>query len=434
MTMPASQRWIAALVAAAVACTSTGSASHSPSFSAAGADVTRNTFIIADARVFDGERVHPVADVLVADGRIVAVGFLADEHRGVPRIDAAGGTLLPGLIDAHTHTRDVAQLRRALRFGVTTVLDLFTRPDVAPALRAAARERSDVADLLSAGVLATAPGGHGTESNPDIPTVAGPADAALFVASQVESGADYLKVVLNGARAAQGMPTLDPATVRALVAAGKAHGLVVVAHVETPEDARVAVEAGVDGLAHVWRTPGVPDWLPPLLAARNVFVIPTLSVPGVVDHAARVTLAEDPDVKPFLEAEASVAFTRRVEDPRLGDDPLRILAYHLASVAALHRAGVTLLAGSDPPTAGVTHGIGLLQELELLVRAGLTPAEALRAATAHAADAFRLDDRGRVRPGMRADLLLVEGDPTVDITALRRIRTIWRGGVELDRS
>jgi imidazolonepropionase-like amidohydrolase len=139
-------------------------------------------------------------------------------------------------------------------------------------------------------------------------------------------------------------------------------------------------------------------------------------------------------VKPFLEADASATFTRPVEDPRLGDDPLQILAYHLASVAALNRAGVTLLAGSDPPTAGVTHGVSLLQELELLVRAGLTPVEALSAATARTADAFGLDDRGRIRPGMRADLLLVGGDPTADIAALRRIRRVWRGGAELDRS
>lgn len=108
--------------------------------------------------------------------------------------------------------------------------------------------------------------------------------------------------------------------------------------------------------------------------------------------------------------------------------PIEILEYHLALVAALDSAGVTILAGGDPPTSGVIHGIGLLQEIELLVRAGLTPAEALGAATARTADAFRLGDRGRIVPGHRADLVLVEGDPTSDVTALRRIRRIWRGG------
>jgi imidazolonepropionase-like amidohydrolase len=393
-----------------------------------------DAFLITGARVFDGERVHDAADVLVRDGRIVSIGAPADVPADVRRIDGAGATLLPGLIDAHTHTQSVAELEQALRFGVTTVLDLFTRARNTPALRAAAAQRSDVAGFFSAGILATAPGGHGTENNPDIPTVIGPEAASAFVAAQVAEGADYLKVVINGARAAQGMPTLDAATVSALVQAGKAHDLVVIAHIEAPDDARMAVDAGVDGLAHVWRTPGVPAGLPELLAERNVFVIPTLAIPGGVDNRARVALVEDPAVRPYLSDDATATWTRFERDPRMGDDPMQILAYHLASVSALDSAGVTLLAGSDPPTFGVIHGVGLLYELELLVRAGLSPAEALSAATARTADAFRLSDRGRIRLGLRADLVLVEGDPTTDVTALRRIRHVWRGGVELDRA
>lgn len=392
------------------------------------------TFVITGARIFDGEGVHDAADVLVRDGRIVSIGEPADIPADVRRVDGAGATLLPGLIDAHTHTQSVAELEQALRFGVTTVLDLFTRARNTPALRAAAAQRSDVAGFFSAGILATAPGGHGTENNPDIPTVTGPEAAAAFVAAQVAEGADYLKVVINGARAAQGMPTLDARTVSALVEAGKAHDLVVIAHIETPADARMAVDAGVDGLAHVWRTPGVPPGLPELLAESDVFVIPTLAIPGGVDNRARIALAEDPAVRPYLSDDATATWTRFERDPRMGDDPMQILAHHLASVAALDSAGVTLLAGSDPPTVGVIHGIGLLYELELLVRAGLSPAEALSAATARTADAFRLSDRGRIRPGLRADLVLVEGNPTTDVTALRRIRRVWRGGVELERA
>lgn len=93
----------------------------------------------------------------IRDGRIISLGAPADMPVGVRRIDGAGATLLPGLIDAHTHTRSVAELEQALRFGVTTVLDLFTRASDAPALRAAAALRSDVAGFFSAGILATAP-------------------------------------------------------------------------------------------------------------------------------------------------------------------------------------------------------------------------------------------------------------------------------------
>jgi imidazolonepropionase-like amidohydrolase len=399
------------------------------------------TFLVTGARVFDGERLHAPVDVLVRDGVIESMGTSPEVPDDVPRVDGTGGTLLPGLIDAHTHTREVAQLKRDVRFGVTTVLDMFTRPDHDATLRGAARERNDLAGFLSSGVLATAPGGHGTETDPDIPTVRAPEDAAPFVAERVEQGADYLKVVLNGARAARGTPTLDSETVEALVEAGKSRGLLVVAHIETPGDVRTAVEAGVDGLAHVWRTPGAPPEIIDLIASRDAFVIPTLSVPGGVDLEARVALAEDPAIRPYLEDDLAELYTDSEPDPRMESylrqlglsEPIEILEYHLASVAALDSAGVTLLAGSDPRTANVIHGIGLLQELELLVRASLSPTEALSAATARTADAFGLDDRGRIRAGLRADMVLVDGDPTTDVTALRRIRKVWRNGVEVDR-
>jgi imidazolonepropionase-like amidohydrolase len=99
------------------------------------------------------------------------------------------------------------------------------------------------------------------------------------------------------------------------------------------------------------------------------------------------------------------------------------------SVRRLHEAGVPILAGTD----AATHGVSLHRDLELLVDAGLEPVDALVAATSAAADAFGLTDRGRIAPGLRADLLLVQGDPTADIKATRKLRRIWKAGVEVDR-
>ena len=93
-----------------------------------------------------------------------------------------------------------------------------------------------------------------------------------------------------------------------------------------------------------------------------------------------------------------------------------------------------LLAGTDPPNATVVHGASLHRELELLVQSGLTPTQALTAATQSASEIFRLNERGRIVPGRRADLLLVRGDPTRDITATRDIVHVWRSGVEFDRT
>jgi imidazolonepropionase-like amidohydrolase len=94
---------------------------------------------------------------------------------------------------------------------------------------------------------------------------------------------------------------------------------------------------------------------------------------------------------------------------------------------------VTVLAGTDVTNAGTAHGVSIHRELELLVRAGLTPTEALVAATSGPADRFGLDGRGRIRPGLRADMLLVRGDPTADILATRDIVAVIRGGIILDR-
>jgi hypothetical protein len=104
------------------------------------------------------------------------------------------------------------------------------------------------------------------------------------------------------------------------------------------------------------------------------------------------------------------------------------------TVRRLKAAGVPILAGTDAPNPGTAHGVALHRELELLVESGLTPVEALAAATSVPASSFHLADRGRIEKGRRADLLLVQGDPTTDITATRAIEGVWKGGVRADRA
>jgi imidazolonepropionase-like amidohydrolase len=109
------------------------------------------------------------------------------------------------------------------------------------------------------------------------------------------------------------------------------------------------------------------------------------------------------------------------------------LANAVAAVSALRRGGVSILAGTDAPAPGLAHGLSLHHELELLVRSGLTPLEALAAATSESARAFGFHDRGRIAVGMRADLLLINGDPSVNITATRDIVGVWKLGVRYSR-
>jgi imidazolonepropionase-like amidohydrolase len=388
-------------------------------------------FMITNVRLFDGERVRPNMQVSVDDGIIRAVGPKLVVGGGILTVDGSGSTLLPGLIDAHVHSRSVDDLQQAVRFGVTTVLDMALMDSVLErALREAAATRRDVADLRSAGILATSPRGHGTQYGIAIPTISSADNADAFVAARKRDGSDYLKIVLNGVRtAATGMTNLDEARVSALVRAAHSRGMLVVAHAETVADVRIAVSSGVDGLAHVWRESAPLSDVAAQVVRRGMFVVPTIAVFDGFVAGSGAALAADPRLAPFV-SDAERTRLLRPPTPTLPID----VESRLSTVRVLRMAGAKLLAGTDGGSVTPTlHGLSLHRELELLVKAGLRPNEALTAATATAADAFRLTDRGRILAGRRADLVMVRGDPTTDITATRDIVRVWRSGVEFDR-
>ncbi len=386
--------------------------------------------VIRDVRVFDGERVIPRATVVVRDGSIVSVGRSAGVPRGARVVDGRGQTLLPGLIDAHVHTFAPEMLEQALVFGVTTVLDMHTDPNFVRGLREQAPgELRNLADIRAAGFAATAPGGHGTQYGMQVPTLTSPQEASAFVEARVAEGADYLKIIHEpGTAYGIQRPALDSATVAALIQAAHERGLRAVVHVSTEAAARMAIASGADGLVHIFaHEPPSPDF--GRFAARHgVFVIPTLTVlesaSGVPSGAS---LIEDERLAPLL----LEATRRNLRQAFGGQRPTFPNAQ--AAVRQLHEAGVPIVAGSDAPNPGTTHGASVHRELELLVAAGLSPTEALAAATSRAAAAFGLEDRGRIAPGRRADLLLVRADPTADIRATRDIATVWKHGYELDR-
>jgi len=162
-------------------------------------------------------------------------------------------------------------------------------------------------------------------------------------------------------------------------------------------------------------------------------VVPTLtvlmSITGVPGAGA---LATDAQLSPYLSATGRATLTSAF--PRRAGAPAVSYAAAQAAVKQLRAAGVPILAGTDAPNPGTAHGVALHRELQLLVQAGLSPSEALAAATSTPARLFSLSDRGRVGVGARADLLLVRGDPTSDITATRSIEGVWKGGIRLDRA
>ena len=398
-----------------------------------GALTTTTPLVFANVRLFDGETVITTTNVVVEDGLITAVGPDVEQPADAQVIDGSGKTLLPGLIDAHTHVFSPDVLRQALVFGVTTELDMFMDAQLAAQLRGEQAESGavDRADLFSAGTLATVPGGHGTQFGLTIPTLTSPDEAAAFVADRVAEGSDYIKIILeDGQEIDLDLPTLDQATVTALVAAAQANDNLALVHVQTLAAAQQALDAGADGLAHIF-TDAVPAASFVQQAVdQGFFVIPTLAVfQNIGDEPADLTVIDDPLLAPYLTA----ADLQSLASPYSGF-PALSLANGQEAVKLLFDAGIPILAGTDAPNPGTAHGASLHRELVLLTAAGLSPVEALAAATAITADTFGLADRGRIAPGLRADLLLVNGDPTTDITAMRDIAGIWKLGVAVDRA
>ena len=357
---------------------------------------------IVNARVFDGTRLRDWTSVRFADGIITDCATGPTAQDGDEVIDAEGGTILPGLIDSHIHLVPGA-LAQGLTFGVTTALDMFSQADVMAVAKQQAGARPDVADVRSAGIGATAPGGHPSMMYAPFPTLTGPEQAEQFVADRVAEGSDYLKIFgPSGTAGPRTMPSLDLDTITALTKAAHSRGLVVVAHINSAAGVGEVVSAGIDVVAHVPVDGELDRALAERIAEAGIAVGPTLATTENVLAGWR-----GQEMPPYSRAEENVG--------RLVD------------------AGVTILAGTDAPNPGTVFGASLHRELELLGRCGITPAQALTAATAAPARVFNLADRGHIAPGQRADLMLVSGDPLTDITATRAIGRIWRAGVLCDR-
>jgi imidazolonepropionase-like amidohydrolase len=375
------------------------------------------TQTIINARIFDGERVLDADSVVIGGGRIRAIG-----ERNGPETDARGGTLLPGFIDAHTHTT-TDNLKTALRFGVTTELEMtgfFTTGQ---------RKELKGADVRSALMPISPPGGHPSVFGP-VPTVDGPEAVVTFIADLVAQGADYVKIMVEEGTVlgVPGLPQVSDETIRKAVTEAHRHNRLAIAHAMTTQATERAVNAGVDGLAHLFMDRHTPD-LVKAIRTSGAFVTPCLALNSAAMGINAAPLAADRRVSARLDRE----WLETLEGA-LGTYPQGDFDDVIASAKALHEAGVDLLAGTDSGfnpgvVGGVAHGASLHHELQLLVRAGLSPAQALRAATALPARRFGLTDRGRIAPGLRADLVLVDGDPTADVGTTLNLRAVWRAGV-----
>jgi imidazolonepropionase-like amidohydrolase len=418
------------------------------------------------AEVFDGERRLGPTTVLVAGGAIRAVGpaGAVPVPPGARRLDLAGRTVIPGLVSAHSHvgnsagaetggrfyTREnvLAQLRRYLSFGVTTIAALglgpaeafFALRDEVRGGRAAGGGAGGVADLLGAGPGIGAARGlppAGAPMNlldaqvvrPDTPEAAREA-----VRDMARRRVDLVKLWVDDAGGT--LPMMPPEIFGAAIEEAHRHGLRVAAHIHSLEQARAVVLAGADIVAHGVRDRPVDEALVRAMRERGTWYIATVQLDEAnYLYADRPTLLEDP----FLRAALDPALRALFEDAAWRQRQLAAAGPSRAAVATnqrnlklLHDAGVRIGFGTD---SGATHlrvpGFAEHRELELMAEAGLSPEQALRCATGNAAALLGLDDRGLLREGRRADLLVLDADPLSDVRNTRRIRAVWQRGREV---
>ena len=396
--------------------------------------VSQNTRVVFyNVDVFDGYRLLRSRTVIIENGMIQSVNAaeFKPPAESSTNIEGRGMTLLPGLIDAHAHIGGGEQpFEQAAALGVTTVLDMWGDPgQLAPLEKEIARgEHPNAADFRTAGTGATVPEGHPTEmGGPPIPTLKPDDDIQSFVDARFAEGSDYLKIMYEHA-----YPTLSLKKLRALVLAAHKRNKIAVTHESKQFEGLAEMQAGVDGVEHIFDdTPITREFIETAVATHMVFT-PTLSiVQAVGGDPSGSALATDPRFEPYL-----LGWALQILITKLPHEVTKKHHYEIAKAAvrALHDAGVTILAGTDAPNPDTSYGVSLHQELLLLTQCGLSPEEALRAATSGPAREFGLIDRGRIESGRRADLLLVKGDPTKDVRATRDIVGVWKAGIPIDRA
>ncbi len=437
-----------------------------------------DTFLIRGARIFVGDgTVIENGSVLVRGGKISEIyeGQGPDPKTlKAETVEAAGKTILPGLIDAHVHLgapggiypdmskydAQKAMLRNLAAYlysGVTTVRSVGDGLDGILKVRATVASGEALGSNLSTcGPLFTAAGGHGTEYFKDLPANARATLEKQFVRIPTSSdqarqqvdelkkqGVDCVKAILEAGAGGRVYNRLDTGLFDAVAQQAHADSLPLAVHTGDARDVADAVQAQANSIEHGSFREKIPDALFEQMAKQGTFYDPTLSV----GEAFKEFAAGNTDLlKRSLVQQVGPPDLLRGTEDALGSvdtEPMRkALALYPIDMAIaidnLKRArslGVTLVTGSDAGNLLVIHGPTVQHELELWVQAGIPPAVALQAATLNAARLLGVDNRtGSIRPGNDADLLLVDGNPLEDITATERISLVVFKGERVDRT
>lgn len=385
------------------------------------------------ARIIDGTGRPPIenATLFIRGGKIQAVGKRVKLPKGVTRIDATGKTIIPGLINAHGHVNDPAQLGIYLRDGITTVFSLGGDKEFALREQCATAAPGTVPHLYVAGPI------QDSTAIPGAVAVKTPEEARHSVDELISKKPDIVKVRVDDFRGAR--PKMSPEVYQAAIDEAHKNGYRTAAHIVLLDDAKGVLQAGVDYIAHSVRDREVDDEFIRLMKERHAFYSPTLTREvAVFTYSERPAFFDDP----FFLKEADPAEVAKMQDPKRqesvrNDQSAQWYKDHLPvamrNLKALQDAGIVIAMGTDSGGGpGRFQGYFEHLELEYETKAGLTPMQALVSATSGAAQAVNISQHaGTLEKGKWADFVVLNANPLDDIRNTRSIDSVWIGGTQV---
>jgi imidazolonepropionase-like amidohydrolase len=380
------------------------------------------------ARVIDGTGKPPIekATILVHDGKIAAVGTSVRIPAGAQRVDLAGKTVIPGLINAHGHVSNLSQLGLYARYGVTTVFSLGGNNEIE--LRDRTRAEQQTASLARSRLFIAGP----------IPTSRTAAEGRKAVDEIAAAKTDIVKIRLddNLGRTAK----MPPEAYAAIIDEAHKNGLRMAVHIVTLADAKAVLRLGADIIAHSVRDREIDAEFLSLMKKNGAYYCPTLmrevSVFAYGDKPAFLT-------DPFLTRDGNQAEIAKAQDPAFqqamrNDKSAQWYKEHLPvamrNLKKAVNAGVPVAMGTDTGPSYRFQGYFEHLELEQMVKSGLTPMQTLVSATSTAAAALKAADQlGSITPGKWADFLVLNANPLDNIANTRKLDSVWIAGNRIER-
>ena len=450
------------LLAAGLALILTGCGEGAAPGESTGSDGASGGLALVGAQLIDATGAPPVADsvVVVRDGRIASAGprDTTPVPDGAETLDVTGKTIVPGLVNLHVHYREGAeaierQFRSQLHYGVTTARSIGSDSPERVAHLLESAGRADAPRTYTAGLGFSYPGGFNAAGR-NAPTTE--EEARELVRNQIALGVHFIKMWVN--EVAEPGLKIPPEIRAAIIDEAVQNGAIPVAHIDDEADGRQLIEAGLRDFLHstvLTFGPGAgvpvddPDPSPEFIRMcldNDVYFTPTLSIVQNRWHfAEQPELLDDPELRAAFDLYNPDALAgwddpaRRaevVDDPGF-EDRKAAFGQLLDFVKTMHDAGVAVALGNDAGTPNVPFGWGMHHEMELYVEAGLTPMDAIVAATATGAAQMPPvgeADFGTLEAGKVADLIVLNADPLAEIRNTLEIDRVMRLGEWVDRS